>query len=161
MTSALIGGEWWTSRPGRFTPGERVLGTHCIRGCMDLRAGLGYIEKWKFLPPPGLELRFLGRPARSQSLYRLHYPGSPLIAFSMKISRLSKCYQGTFLSQYWIPQTRIAVPCCNIAYNFNCVLRWLQSLRFWLVLARCSVWVSAATRTSLTEGFAFRDRNSI
>jgi hypothetical protein len=29
------------------------------------------MEKWQFLPPPGLEIRLLGRPARSQSLYRL------------------------------------------------------------------------------------------
>jgi hypothetical protein len=28
------------------------------------------------LPLPGLEIRPLGRPARSQSLYRLRYPGS-------------------------------------------------------------------------------------
>jgi hypothetical protein len=34
------------------------------------------VEKSKFLTLPGLELRPLGRPARSQSLYRLHYPGS-------------------------------------------------------------------------------------
>jgi hypothetical protein len=34
------------------------------------------LEKWKFLTLPGLELRPLGRPARSQSLYRLSYPGS-------------------------------------------------------------------------------------
>jgi hypothetical protein len=34
------------------------------------------MEKWKFLPPPGLEHRPLGRPARSQSLYRLRYSGS-------------------------------------------------------------------------------------
>jgi hypothetical protein len=34
------------------------------------------MEKWKFLTPPGLELRPLGRPASSQSLYRLCYPGS-------------------------------------------------------------------------------------
>jgi hypothetical protein len=30
-------------------------------------------------PIPGLELRPLGRPARSQSLYRLRYPGSPQV----------------------------------------------------------------------------------
>jgi hypothetical protein len=40
------------------------------------RAGLDDVEKIKFFPPPGLELRALGRPARSQSLYRLRYPGS-------------------------------------------------------------------------------------
>jgi hypothetical protein len=42
---------------------------------MDPRAGLDYVEKRKFLTLPTLELRPLGRPARSQSLYRLRYPG--------------------------------------------------------------------------------------
>jgi hypothetical protein len=40
------------------------------------RAGLDDVEKRKFLTLPELELRLLGRPARSQSLYRLSYPGS-------------------------------------------------------------------------------------
>jgi hypothetical protein len=40
------------------------------------RAGLGEVDKKKSLTLPGLELRPLGRPARSQSLYRLNYPGS-------------------------------------------------------------------------------------
>jgi hypothetical protein len=31
--------------------------------------------KWKFLLPPELEIRPLGRPARGQLLYRLRYPG--------------------------------------------------------------------------------------
>jgi hypothetical protein len=39
------------------------------------RAGLDDLEKRKFLPPPRLELRSLGRPARSLSLYRLRSPG--------------------------------------------------------------------------------------
>jgi hypothetical protein len=43
---------------------------------MDARASLDGLEKRKFLPPPGLELRPLGRPVRRQSLYRLRYPGS-------------------------------------------------------------------------------------
>jgi hypothetical protein len=34
------------------------------------------VEKRIFLTLPGLELRPLGRPASSQSLYQLHYPGS-------------------------------------------------------------------------------------
>jgi hypothetical protein len=38
------------------------------------RAGLDNMEKKKFFILPGLELRPLGRPARSQSLYRLRYP---------------------------------------------------------------------------------------
>jgi hypothetical protein len=65
LTSALVGGEWSTSLPGRFTPGERAPGTHWIGVWVDLRAGLDDLEKRKFLTLPGLELRLLGRPARS------------------------------------------------------------------------------------------------
>jgi hypothetical protein len=43
---------------------------------VDPTEGLDDVEKRKFLTLPGLELRPLGRPARSQSLYRLSYPGS-------------------------------------------------------------------------------------
>jgi hypothetical protein len=40
-TSALDGGEWSASRPGRaFTPGERTPGTHCTEGWVGPRAGL-------------------------------------------------------------------------------------------------------------------------
>jgi hypothetical protein len=53
-------------------------GTHWIRGWVDPRAGLDDVEKRKFLTLPGLELRPLCRAARSQSLYRLRYPGSYL-----------------------------------------------------------------------------------
>jgi hypothetical protein len=45
LTSALVGGEWSTSRPGRFTPGERVPGTHWIGDWVDLGAGLDDLEK--------------------------------------------------------------------------------------------------------------------
>jgi hypothetical protein len=38
---------------------------------VDPRAGLDDMEKRKFLALMGLELRPFGRPARSQSLYRL------------------------------------------------------------------------------------------
>jgi hypothetical protein len=40
------------------------------------RAGRDDVEKGKFLSLPELKLRPLGRPARSQSLYRLSNPGS-------------------------------------------------------------------------------------
>jgi hypothetical protein len=69
LTSALAGGEWSASRPGRLTPGERAPGTQWIGGWVDPRAGLDNVEKRKFLTLMGLELRPLGRPAHSQSLY--------------------------------------------------------------------------------------------
>jgi hypothetical protein len=72
LTSALVGGEWSDSRPGRFTPGEISLGTHWIGLWVGPEAGLDDVKR-NFLTLPGLELRPLGRPARSQSLYRLSY----------------------------------------------------------------------------------------
>jgi hypothetical protein len=40
-------------------------GTLWVGGWVDPRAGLGDVEKKKFLTLPGLELRPFGRPARS------------------------------------------------------------------------------------------------
>jgi hypothetical protein len=69
FTSALAGGEWSTSRPGRFTPGERASATHW--GWVDPRTVPNDMENRKFLNLPGLELRPLRLPDRSHSLYRL------------------------------------------------------------------------------------------
>jgi hypothetical protein len=57
LTSALVGGEWSTSRPGHVTPRERAPGTHWIGGWVDLRAGVDDLENRKFLTLPGLELQ--------------------------------------------------------------------------------------------------------
>jgi hypothetical protein len=53
---------------------EKAPGTYWREGWVGPRAGLDTVEKRKVLPLTGLELRPLGRPARSQSLYRLRYP---------------------------------------------------------------------------------------
>jgi hypothetical protein len=76
LTSAVIGGEWSASHPGPFTPGERAPATLWTGGCVGPTARLDDMEKIKFFILWGLELPPLGRPARSQSLYRLHYPSS-------------------------------------------------------------------------------------
>jgi hypothetical protein len=55
---------------------------------VDPRAGLEDAEKRKFLTLPGLELRPLGRPAYSQSLYRLSYSDSPQICVYVYIYML-------------------------------------------------------------------------
>jgi hypothetical protein len=63
------------------------------------RAGLADVEKRKFLTLPGLELWSLGRPARSQLLYRLRYPGSQnCVLYSAKYSRL---YQQCWFNRAW------------------------------------------------------------
>jgi hypothetical protein len=56
LTSALAGGEWSASRPGRFIPEKRAPRTHCIGGWVGPRAGLHVVEKRKFLTLQGLEL---------------------------------------------------------------------------------------------------------
>jgi hypothetical protein len=45
LTSALDGGEWSASRPGRLSPGERAPGTHWAGGWMGPRAGLDIMER--------------------------------------------------------------------------------------------------------------------
>jgi hypothetical protein len=74
VTSALVGLSGQFHAPAAL-PWERALGTHWIGGYVYLRASLDDVEKRKFLTLPGLELQPLGLPARSQSLYRLRYPG--------------------------------------------------------------------------------------
>jgi hypothetical protein len=48
--SALYGGEWSASRPGRaFTPGERTPDTHCTGDWVGPRAGLDTEARGKIL----------------------------------------------------------------------------------------------------------------
>jgi hypothetical protein len=56
--------------PAALTPGKRP-GTHCIGSWVGPRAGLDGCGKSR--SPPGI--RSPDRPARSESLYRLSYPG--------------------------------------------------------------------------------------
>jgi hypothetical protein len=75
LTSALVGGEWWAPRRSRFTSREKNPRYPLYRrlsGPQSRSAGHGEV---KILASPGLKLRLLP-PARSQSLYRLSYPGS-------------------------------------------------------------------------------------
>jgi alpha-glucosidase (family GH31 glycosyl hydrolase) len=49
-TSALDGGEWSASHPGRaFTPGERTPSTHWTGGWVSTRAGLDTEDRGKIL----------------------------------------------------------------------------------------------------------------
>jgi hypothetical protein len=75
-TSALDGGEWSASSPGRaFTPGERTPGTRCTGGWVGPRGDLDTEARGKILCfCRGSNTRSPGRPARSQTLYCLSYP---------------------------------------------------------------------------------------
>src|SRR5215469_14147913 len=79
LTSALEGGVWSASRPGRLYPQERP-GTHCTGGWVGPGAGLDRCGKSR---PTGIRSPDL--PARSESLYRLRYSGSNFTRTMLKI----------------------------------------------------------------------------
>jgi hypothetical protein len=51
LASALDGGEWSASRPGRFTPRERDAGTPWTGGWVGPRAALDAVVKRKITSP--------------------------------------------------------------------------------------------------------------
>jgi hypothetical protein len=72
VTSALVEGECSASSPGLFTPGARATFTYWVGRWVGPRAGLDDMEK--ILAPIGTRTLTSRLSARSQSLYRLHYP---------------------------------------------------------------------------------------
>jgi hypothetical protein len=101
-----LGTSWrWVAG---FTPlpiyiqGKSPPDTHWIGGWVEPRAGLGDVEMRKLSTLPGLELRPLGRPARSQSPYQnlltclLAWCLSELTQFSQQNLHICSTY-----SQYW------------------------------------------------------------
>jgi hypothetical protein len=89
-TSALVEGEWSASRPSRFILRRKATVTHWIRGWVGLRVCMDNLEKRNFLPLPELELRPLGPPVRSQSLYRVRYPDSVRVNYSLYTAYLTR-----------------------------------------------------------------------
>ena len=91
-TSALDGGEWSTPRPGRFISGKDPVP-------IVQEAGWAPGPVWtgaKNLAPTGI--RSPDRSARSESLYRLSYPGPPVtclktIIFMVSVVRMSNIQQ--------------------------------------------------------------------
>jgi hypothetical protein len=90
---------------------------------MDPRAGLDDVEKRKLLTLPGLELRTLGRPARSQSLYRLRYFGFHLwmthTIYFVCIKLTRNAGRGPAFSQF----NRDIRYCSNTKYKFQELLQ--------------------------------------
>ena len=69
LTSALNGGVWSTPRPGRLTPGKDPVPIVYELGGPHDRSG-----RVRNRPPP-TGIRSHELPARSESIYRLSYPG--------------------------------------------------------------------------------------
>jgi hypothetical protein len=69
LASALDRGKWSASRPGRFTIGERLTGTHSIGGWLEPRAGLDAMAKEYNI----CSFRESNPPSSSSSPYLSHY----------------------------------------------------------------------------------------
>jgi hypothetical protein len=67
--------SWPRHVPAALPPVKEAFGNHWTGGRVGPRTGLYDMKKTKFLNLPGLELRPIRRSRRSQSLYRLSYPG--------------------------------------------------------------------------------------
>jgi hypothetical protein len=63
-------------------PRKRAPDTHWIVDWMGPRNGQEAVERRKILHLLGVELRFLGRPENTPSLYQLSYPGSPSLRYN-------------------------------------------------------------------------------
>ena len=101
LNLAIDRGKLSVSRPGHFNPGEISLGVHWRRGLGGSGIGLNPFKDSKFLvPPPGIGIRFLERPARGDTILTelsrfidieyIFIPGLKLesITFSLKQSKL-------------------------------------------------------------------------
>ena len=81
FTSALDGNGWSTPRPGRFTPGKDPVP-------VVQEAGWAQGPVWTGAENLALTgIRSPDRPARSESLYRLSYPGPPTLHVHVQILR--------------------------------------------------------------------------
>jgi hypothetical protein len=102
LTSAVDGGEWSTSRPGRFTPRERAPGTHWVGGWVGPRAVLDVVVKRKILaPPPRIEPYNPDRPARSRALYRLIENEISCAPFARKVFPTRELYRVRIITARW------------------------------------------------------------
>jgi hypothetical protein len=91
---------WSASRPGRLYPRERP-GTHCTGGWVGPGAGLDRCGKSRLTG-----IRFPDPPARSESLYRLRYPGSHFVSrngkiVDKKLQQLNKHYNTKCTHYSW------------------------------------------------------------
>ena len=80
LTSEPEGGGWSTPRSGRFTPGKDPVPSEQKTGWAPGQVCTGAEN----LAPT--EIRSLDRPARSESLYRLRYPGPMLYLKSVALN---------------------------------------------------------------------------
>jgi hypothetical protein len=99
------------------------------------QSGLDDVEKRKFLTLPGLELRHLGHLARTQSLYRLRYPGSPINWLTYEIGNQISPWNKSHFSKLTVANPVNRNP---KIYEIRRFITVFINVRYWfLSYARC------------------------
>jgi hypothetical protein len=130
LASALVGGEWSASRPCRFPPGKEPpvpilleVGWTPEPVWTIWRSENIYLTGTRTSAPPG-------RPASSQSLYPLSYPGSVMSSYQRILHYLtmfSKCNASDLsrtVENYSVRKVRAFIKC---EYSLPTYKRWSPS----------------------------------
>jgi hypothetical protein len=144
LTSALDGVEWSASRPGGFTPGEIGPGTYWIGGWVGPRAGLGVVEKRKFLHLQGFEPSPVQLAARTYTDWAIPTPSDYNNSRNRQIQVIYMNYKIISLQIYRAYTCSICACVCvcvssKIIYR-NAVIwktplgKWTHPIRHFLVL---------------------------
>jgi hypothetical protein len=125
-TSALDGGDWSASRPGRVLPPGKAFPVP-----IGQEAGWASEPVWtlrleeKCIALPGIELRSPGRPVRSQTLYWLSYPDSLFISVERKMFTMIVGTPLNYILQtYLFPRDTVAAFLLDLHKKF-----WLWDLK--------------------------------
>jgi hypothetical protein len=113
------------------------------------------MEKWKFLPQPGVELRPLCRPARSQPQCRLRYRGSLCLIKYKSVNIYGRCRRVCLTSVTWSALGDITV------YTGTLSMReWLYALSFATAISFSLIIFSGARGSVVSLGTVLQSRRS-
>jgi hypothetical protein len=110
-----------------FTPGDRRLGMPQSRS--------GRCREEKIRDPTGTRTPTLGRPARSQSLYRLRYPGCVDISLLFPYVLCYHCNMALKQAdrKFCTDLAVIAYFCCSVLFSVACVVPYLSPTALWCI----------------------------
>jgi hypothetical protein len=149
LTSAIDGGEWSASRPGRFTPKERAPGTHWIGGWVGPRAVLDVVVKRK-IPSPHRESNHrtpIVQPVAQRNtdwaitalvppppMYSLFYTHDAILKYTKKLVRKCQVNQGTKL--------------LDVGLTLSLLLSYLFPIFYGVKTQKTSIYTFIAMKTS-------------
>jgi hypothetical protein len=138
LTSALDGGEWSASRPGRFTPRERAPGTHWIGGWVGPRAVLDAVVKRKI---PTSHWESNPRTSIVQPVAQHYTTWAIMAPCNREVSFISSAQNSLYGEIFFVPSLNYNLK----GHPFIAVQDWLfniftKSLHIWWLSSPSSTW---------------------